>query len=104
MIFKSSRTLRLPLTFLGNYHDIKYESLEADPVGEIKKLYENLSLEGWEEYQPYLEAYLSTVKVCIPSNPNIPNISNITTKPTNSNHRATSKSMNRYSPYSPYAP
>ena len=46
----------------GHFHELKYEDLVRDPVGEMRKLYERLGLGGFEEYRPRLEAYLATLK------------------------------------------
>lgn len=46
----------------SRFHELKYEDLVRDPVGELKKLYDHLELDGWEAYRPRLEAYLDTLK------------------------------------------
>jgi hypothetical protein len=46
----------------SRFHEVKYEDLVRDPVGEIRKLYDRLELGGFDEYQPRLEAYLATLK------------------------------------------
>ena len=42
------------------FHEIKYEDLIRDPVGEMRKLYERLDLGEFETVRPNLEAYLAT--------------------------------------------
>src|SRR5262249_14105767 len=51
-----------PLVPPERFHEVKYEDLVRDPVGEMSKLYERLSLGGFDEYRPRLEAYLATLK------------------------------------------
>jgi hypothetical protein len=41
----------------GNFHELRYEDLVADPIGQMRKLYETLHLDGFEEMQPRLEAF-----------------------------------------------
>ncbi|MGH8929119.1 MAG: sulfotransferase family protein [Egibacteraceae bacterium] len=44
------------------FHELKYEDLVRDPIGEMRRLYEGLELGGFKEYLPRLEAYLATSK------------------------------------------
>lgn len=44
------------------FHELRYEDLIADPVGELRKVYERFQLGGYERFLPRLEAYLSTIK------------------------------------------
>lgn len=44
------------------FFELKYEDLIADPVGQIRLLYERLGLCGFDEVQPQLEAYLAGLK------------------------------------------
>lgn len=46
----------------GRFYEIKYEDLVADPEGEMRKLYERLGLDGFEQCLPHLRAYLASVK------------------------------------------
>ncbi|MCA9053074.1 MAG: sulfotransferase [Planctomycetaceae bacterium] len=39
----------------GSLHEVRFEDLEQDPLGEMQKVYETLNLEGWDD----LEAILS---------------------------------------------
>jgi truncated hemoglobin YjbI len=41
--------------------DIPYATLDKDPVGELRRIYETLDLGGWEAFEPRLHAYLGTV-------------------------------------------
>jgi hypothetical protein len=45
----------------GHFHDMSFEALEADPVGQMRELYTQLGLEGFEEFQPKLRAYLESI-------------------------------------------
>lgn len=45
----------------ARFHELRYEDLTRDPVGQMKLLYEKLGLGGFEQYQPRLENYLATV-------------------------------------------
>lgn len=47
----------------GRFHELHYEDLVRDPVAELRKLYDGLGLDGFEEHlQPRLEEYLETIK------------------------------------------
>jgi hypothetical protein len=46
----------------ARFHELRYEELVRDPVGEMRKLYDHLQLDGWEDYRPRLEAHLATLK------------------------------------------
>lgn len=41
----------------GRFHEMKYENLTKDPLGEMCKLYEVLQLGGFEQVRPRLENY-----------------------------------------------
>lgn len=41
----------------GNFHELRYEDLVADPVGEVRRLYDGLNLGGFEALRPRLEAF-----------------------------------------------
>ncbi len=43
----------------SRFHELKYEDLVADPVGQMRKLYEVLDLGGFEQLKPRLESYLA---------------------------------------------
>src|SRR5262249_33546072 len=51
---EQTRTLIPP----GRYHELRYEDLIADPLGQMRRLYEALRLGGFEEVKPHLERYL----------------------------------------------
>jgi hypothetical protein len=42
----------------GQFHELRYEDLTADPVSQLRLLYDNLRLEGFEKFQPRLEKSL----------------------------------------------
>jgi omega-hydroxy-beta-dihydromenaquinone-9 sulfotransferase len=44
----------------GQFHEIRFEDLESDPVAELRGLYENLGIPGFETFRPSLENYVST--------------------------------------------
>lgn len=46
----------------GKYHEMSFESLEEQPIREIEKLYQSLSLSGFAELAPTLERYLESQK------------------------------------------
>lgn len=56
--FEASKKLIAP----GRYHEIKYEDLVRDPMGEVHKLYENLKLGRFDLVQPGIQAYLDRTK------------------------------------------
>ncbi|QJW99474.1 sulfotransferase family protein [Frigoriglobus tundricola] len=47
-----------PLLKPGRFHELRYEELVQDPVGEMKKVYAGLELDGFEAARPRLEDYL----------------------------------------------
>lgn len=52
----------LPLIPEGHFHELRFDDLEADPLGEIARVYDALSLEGFEGFAPDLQAYVETLK------------------------------------------
>jgi hypothetical protein len=42
----------------GNFHELRYEDLIADPLGRMRGVYEALGLGGFEAFLPRLEAHL----------------------------------------------
>jgi LPS sulfotransferase NodH len=47
-----------PLFKPGRFHELRYEELVHDPVGEMQKVYSALELDGFEQARPRLEQYL----------------------------------------------
>ncbi len=41
----------------AHFHELRYEDLVRDPVGEMRKLYDRLGLGEFETVLPHLEAY-----------------------------------------------
>jgi hypothetical protein len=51
-----------PLLKPGQYFEVRYEDLVADPVGQIRAMYQQLSLGDFAHVRPQLEAFLETKK------------------------------------------
>lgn len=45
----------------GRYHELAFEDLERDPIGQMRSLYEKLGLPGFDRVQPKLQAYLASI-------------------------------------------
>lgn len=45
-----------------NFVELQFETFEAAPMEQLKKIYEQLELEGWEIAQPTFQAYLDSQK------------------------------------------
>ena len=50
-----------PLVPPGNLAEVRFEDLERDPLGELERLYAELSLPGWEQAEPAIRAYVGTL-------------------------------------------
>ena len=46
-----------PLFGPGQFHEMRYEELVRDPVGEMQKAYDSLDLGGFDAARPRLEEY-----------------------------------------------
>jgi hypothetical protein len=46
----------------GQFHEICFEELERDPVGQVEMIYERLNLPGFERFRPKLEGYVKSLK------------------------------------------
>ena len=46
----------------GNLHEVCYEKLEADPLGEMHKIYEGLGLQGFEGLKAALEPQMESLR------------------------------------------
>ena len=42
----------------GNLHEMRFEDLEVDPLGEMKRVYQSLSLEGWPNLETAIQKQL----------------------------------------------
>lgn len=42
----------------GRLHEIRFEDLEADPLGQMQRVYQSLSLGGWDQVEPAIRAEL----------------------------------------------
>ena len=47
----------LPLIAPDRICEVRFDELEADPVGQIRRIYQQLSLEGYESFEPKLVQY-----------------------------------------------
>jgi len=45
----------------GRFHEICFDDLEHDPHGTVKNLYQQLSLAGFDSFEPILESYIQTL-------------------------------------------
>jgi hypothetical protein len=50
-----------PLIPEGQFHEIRYEDLVKDPVGQIRATYERLGLAGFAAFRPQLQAYVDSL-------------------------------------------
>ncbi len=50
-----------PLVPPGQLHELSFEELEADPVGQLRGTYRALGLACFEEFQPRLEEYVASL-------------------------------------------
>ena len=41
----------------SRFHEVRFDDLERDPVGEMQRIYKQLELQGFQEFQPKLQAY-----------------------------------------------
>ena len=51
-----------PLIPAGRFHEVRFDDLERDPIGQIQTLYERLGLDGFAQYRPRLAAYVATLR------------------------------------------
>ena len=51
----------LPLIPKGRFHEVSFEQLERDPVDNVRALYEQLGLPGFEDFRPRLQAYADSL-------------------------------------------
>jgi hypothetical protein len=44
----------------GRFHELSYEDLEKDPVGQVRQIYDQLGLHGFDAMRPSLERYVDS--------------------------------------------
>ena len=45
----------------GRFHEVGFEALEVDPVGQVRGIYEALDLPDFGDVEPELEAYVGSI-------------------------------------------
>jgi hypothetical protein len=45
----------------GRYHELKFEDLEADPMSQMKAIYDSLSLDDFDRFEPRLRQYVDSL-------------------------------------------
>jgi hypothetical protein len=45
----------------GRFHEVCFEDLEKDPVGQVERIYDNLGLPGFEAVQSPLRRYVDSI-------------------------------------------
>ena len=45
----------------GHLHELSFEDLEADPIGQVRAIYETLNLADFETFEPKLRDYVATL-------------------------------------------
>jgi hypothetical protein len=45
----------------GRFHEVSYEALEKDPVGQVRGIYEALNLPGFQAAEPVIRQYVETL-------------------------------------------
>ncbi len=51
-----------PLVPRGQFHELRYEDLVKDTAGQVRRVYDALSLGGYADYEPKLREYLAATK------------------------------------------
>ncbi len=46
----------------GRLHEVRYDALEADPVGQVAQIYDALALDGFAGFAPRLQTYVDSLK------------------------------------------
>lgn len=52
----------LPLIPEGRFCELRFDALEADPIGQIRAIYDQLGLDGFDRMQPDLQAYTASLR------------------------------------------
>lgn len=50
-----------PLIPAGDFAEVRFEDLERDPLGQVRRVYAELGLPGWEAAEPAMRAYVGTL-------------------------------------------
>jgi hypothetical protein len=45
----------------GRFHEVKFENLEADPIGQVRGIYEALSLPDFQVVEPVLKRHVESL-------------------------------------------
>ena len=51
-----------PLIPDSHYCEVKFEALERDPVGQVRRIYERLGLHGWTAFEAKLQRYVKSLE------------------------------------------
>ena len=46
----------------GHLHEVKFEDLEQDPLGEMEQVYARLKLDGWEQLRSIIEPQVQSLR------------------------------------------
>lgn len=46
----------------GNFHEVRFDDVERDPVGQVETIYQRLGLSGFEAFRPKLQQYVDSLK------------------------------------------
>lgn len=52
----------LPLIAKDRIHEVRFDELEVDPIGEVAKIYRHLKLDGFGKFEPKLRGYVDCLK------------------------------------------
>lgn len=46
----------------GQYHEVRFDELEADPIGQLERVYDALGLGEFSQVRPALERYVEGIR------------------------------------------
>lgn len=46
----------------GHFHELRYDALTADPIGQVAGIYQALGLSGFDSFKPRLQTYVDSLK------------------------------------------
>ena len=46
----------------GHFHELRFDELEADPIGQIERVYDALSLGEFSQVRPVVERYVDGIR------------------------------------------